>query len=122
MKKYSSFTPKSSSKPQRQPVHPIWRGVGFVMAILIPVISFFSSLVLLDEKTRPVWLVIPGDLIAKGSDPLIYIKIIITVAIMFILYIVLLFITFLVNKLFAPPRYGPLDVPPTAYKGPRYKR
>ena len=46
----------------------------------------------------------------------------VTFLIAMILYLVLLFITFLINKFFGPDRYGPYDIPPVSYKGPRYKR
>jgi hypothetical protein len=46
----------------------------------------------------------------------------VTVALMVILYALLTFFSLLIFSVFAPPRYGPLDVPPVKYSGRPYKR
>lgn len=100
----------------RSQIHPIWRGVGFGMVILIPFISWFGMDILWQEylkRGNPI----PLDLVIKASDPYLLIKIIGTVVLMFVLYIVFLLITFLFNSIFGAPRYGPTDAPPMVYRG-----
>ncbi len=53
---------------------------------------------------------------------MIVVKLIITVVITFIFFMLLTLIYFLISGLFGPSRYGPTDVPPVAYKGKNYKR
>jgi hypothetical protein len=120
MGKYQSF--RREMKPPKREIHPIWRGIGFVLIVLIPFMAYTAALLVIDENSRRGWFPIPADIVATGSDPLLYVKIFITFLIALVLYIILLFITFLVNKFFGPDRYGPYDLPPVTYKGPRYKR
>jgi len=123
MSKYDDqYYEDKSVKSARPKIHPIWRGIGFVFLVLSPFIAYFSSVIVIQENSRNKWFSIPYDLIAKGSDPLIYVKLLISIAILFIIYLVFSFITFVVYRLFAPPRYGPNDVPRVSYRGRKYKR
>jgi hypothetical protein len=127
MGKYSSFSnrqPDNELKLHR--IHPIWRGIGFIFAILIPIMAYYATLVVLDTNNQQGWFQIPADLYYKGGtpllggDPLLYVKIMGTVAISFIFYAVFMLVNFIVYSMFAPPRYGPLDAPPMHYR--RVKR
>ena len=108
---YESEFDREKRAREREP-HPIWRGIGFIMIILIPLLSYGIGLVLLQENARQGWVAIPRDLIARGADPDLYLKIILTVAISFVLYAVFTFISVVVLRAFGPKRYGPTDVPP----------
>jgi hypothetical protein len=103
-------------------LHPVWRGVGFALLILIPIMSYAAMTVLWGQNQSAQWMPLPIDLVAKPGhflyfgDPWIYVKIIITVTIMLIMYAILTLFTFVINSIFAPPRYGPFDVPPIRAK------
>ena len=117
-------------------IHPIWRGVGFALMILSPIMAYATAEILLTENAKTGWLQIPADLIMKcpnsdffgkilcniSQDSMILVKIIATVALALVFLVMLQFIYFLVMRIFAPPRYGPMDVPPVTYKGKPYKR
>jgi hypothetical protein len=104
-------------------VHPVWRGVGFAFMILIPIFSYVSADLFLVENARSHLVVFPNNLYLIGQpDPQLLIRILITIVFMLILYALLTFVSLLVIRMFAPPRYGPLDVPPTGYHGKPYKR
>ena len=115
MGKYSTFSRRDSSKKNKT-IHPIWRGIGFLFMFLIPILSYFGALVLIDENNKRGWVPIPADLIIKAFDPLILVKAIIIIVLMIILFAIFMLVTFLFNSLFGPSRYGPLDVPPAAYR------
>lgn len=122
MSKYDGYGSRQKSRDKQQ-VHPIWRGVGFALMVLIPILSYAGALVLLEENGKKGWIPIPRDLMTPWfSDPLILIKILVMIVLMVILYGVFMMITFLINRAFAPPRYGPTDVPPTEFRGRHYKR
>jgi hypothetical protein len=139
MGKYNIYAKKSDGKPRRT-VHPVWRGIGFLMIILIPIISFAATLVLLQENAKNGWFSIPADLYIykiqlvsipstkdfmyeqNVRDPLIIVKLLITGLFSIALFGVFSMVNFAMYGAFGPPRYGPLDVPPTAYKGKAYKR
>ena len=113
---------KDQEKGKKE-IHPIWRGIGCAFLVLIPIMAYFGSLIFLQYGPRyglTGW--ISGDILAKGSDPYLYAKIGMTIVVSLILYAILMIITFLINRLFGSPLYGPLDAPQEAYKGKAYKR
>jgi hypothetical protein len=120
MGKYSSYQKRAPEKRHNDTIHPIWRGVGFGLMILIPIMSYAVMKLLLEYNTRTHLFPIPADLIIQGGRyPLLYVEIGIFVVTTLVLYTVLVFFNFVIYKFFGPSRYGPLDVPPIAYKQPR---
>ncbi len=123
MGKYQSYSTRESSSPQQREIHPIWRGVGLVLIILTPILSYAGSLVLLEENQKNGWVAIPRELIVSGfSDSLILVKVLVTLVLMVFLYGLFSMVTFILVRAFAPPQYGPYDVPRAAYRGKKYKR
>lgn len=113
------YTPYSAKKqPQAKPgPHPIWRGVGFALMVIIPIISYAAARLLLDANTTNHWFPLPTDLILhKFKYPMLLIEIVTTLVFIFVLSAIFMLITFLLNSLFGAPRYGPQDVPPVAYR------
>ncbi len=120
MGKYSSFM---RQKPRvKRTVHPIWRGFGFVFLIVAPFLGYFTTILLLDENKKQGWFAIPRDLIARGADPYLYVKIIGTIIVVFLLYALFMLLTFVLYRLFVPKSLGPQDAPQVSYRGKRYKR
>ncbi len=123
MGKYSSRMTQESLRDRDHKVHPVWRGVGFALALLTPVIAIFGSIVLVDANAKNGWVAIPSDLIFRGgSDPLLYVKIIVGIVIFLLVTVLFQLVTFILYGAMGPSRYGPLDVPPVAYKGPKKSR
>jgi hypothetical protein len=124
MSKYSNrfFKPMEKSFLTRT-IHPIWRGVGFGFMVIIPFMAYFLAELFLKENASKGWINIPVNwYIMSLPDPALLIKIGATIGMAGILYLIITMFFFLVYRLFAPPRYGPLDVPPVTYKGRPYKR
>lgn len=93
-------------------IHPVWRGVGFVMMIFIPVISFLISTIVLDYNSTAGWFPIPKEFIIDfGPDRLILMKLFMTIVIGFAIYAVFMLVTFFITGIFGPPREKPLDAP-----------
>jgi hypothetical protein len=123
MSKYNRFQNKLEPSYMNRKIHPIWRGVGFAFMILIPIFSYVSATLFLAENTRNRWLVFPQNFYLVGQpDPDLLIRILITIVFMLILYALLTFVSLVIFRFFAPPRYGPLDVPPSGYHPKPYKR
>jgi len=120
MPKYSSYQSERQreEREQRRHIHPIWRGVGFALIILIPILSYAATEVFIKWNSETNQFPWPYDLMARpgnflyNGDPWLYYKIILTLAFMLVLYAIFTFFTFILNSAFAPPRYGPYDVPP----------
>lgn len=123
MAKYSSRSsePMEPSRINRK-IHPIWRGVGFVLMVISPLLGYAAMVVFMEENAKQGWVIFPPELILNAPDPFILVKIILTVLFALIFYGLLIFISFFIFRLFAPPVYGPYDVPPVEYKGKPYKR
>jgi hypothetical protein len=97
--------------------HPIWRGVGFAMLILIPIISYAASVVLFNLNLQRHWIAVPRELVINVlGDPYLIMKILLAIIIAFVIYVIFLGVTYFANRFFGPPRYGPLDVPPIRVK------
>jgi hypothetical protein len=108
--------------PRKREIHPIWRGVGFAMIILIPLLSYIGTLIIIEENAKQGWFAIPRDLISKYIEPYLYVKIILTIVLIFVFSSIFLFITGLINRILAPPRYGVYDVPPQSFRGKKKSR
>ncbi len=121
MGKYDTYSLKDQ-KPRRREIHAIWRGIGFAMGVLIPILAYIGMLIILEENSKRGWFFIPRDLISKYMEPLLYVKIIITVMLMFIFYAIFLFLTALITRILAPPRYGVYDVAPQSFRGKKKSR
>jgi hypothetical protein len=140
MGKYSSYSHKQE-KPRVVGVHPVMRGIGCIMIILVPILSYGIAVLLVNygfshgwpippawfghptihplllklEGLRPIWdfLILQNNLIAN---------LIFTVAVMVVIGGIMSMIYGYMYTLFGPPRYGPMDVPPIRIKVKRYKR
>jgi len=119
MAKYQTQVKDRSQKERDKQVHPIWRGVGFGLAILIPIISYAATEVLLKANRTAHWFPMPSDLAARpgdflySGDPWIYLKIAFTLAFMFVFYAIFMLITFSINRVTLDPRRNdPYYVPP----------
>jgi hypothetical protein len=124
MSRYNSRQGQRPLEPSymNRKIHPVWRGVGFALMVLGPVIGYFTALMLLEENGRMRWVDIPANLLVQWQDPLILVKILMTIFISLIIYAFFTFLYFIIARIFAPSRYGPHDVPPIKYKGKPYRR
>jgi hypothetical protein len=93
-------------------IHPIWSGIGFALMIIIPIISYYSTILLIELNKINHWVAIPGDLLASKGDIYLYIRIGATIVISLLIYLLFMLITFLSYRFFGPARYGPVDAPP----------
>jgi uncharacterized oligopeptide transporter (OPT) family protein len=141
MGKYSSYSRRKEAPRRSTGVHPVMRGIGCIMMVVVPIISYGIALLLVDyglkqgwpiprswlgqptipalllslQGLRPIWdfLVVQNNLIAT---------IVFTIVIIFIIGGLMSIIYGYIYTLFGPPRYGPLDAPPIRVKVKRYKR
>jgi len=115
MGKYNQYQrdQKYNQRERQSNVHPIWRGIGFLLMVIVPIISYVAALLLLEENGQQNWFSIPSEFFARtAADPLIYVKIGLTAVITILIFIVITFFGVLLNQWFGPSRYGPLDAPP----------
>lgn len=111
----SSFR-KPASFNEDQAVHPIWRGIGFVLLILTPILGFGIAYLLVDENFKKGWIPIPYELLSPWLHQYLFIYAGLTLLVSFVLYGVFQLFTFLIYRFFGPSRYGPVDAPPIHHK------
>jgi hypothetical protein len=138
MGKYRSGVRKEDTRSQGP--NPIWRGIGCLLIILVPVLSYAAADVsmpfflsqglvpreLLSTPQTPDWLWI-APVLAQTYQYLLGRPGILAILVLTIIYI--LFIGGAMSVLYAfmyqlaaPSRYGPMDAPPPRIKVKKYKR
>lgn len=122
-------------------IHPIWRGIGFLMILVVPVMSWASALLTRDYGRSHGWAFM-GELSSSLRLPDIFYSIPVISSFanwissirdlpVLSLFFVLLLLVFsglmsllyaLIYRLVGPPRYTPLDAPASKTKVKRYTR
>ncbi len=137
MSKYMKYQRKT--KPKKQ-VPPIWRGIGCIMMLVVPVLSYVVGYAFLQEAKRRHW--VPPEMLGYYQFPdwvwdipfldtaagfLGNLKDASAMVVFFL--VTLLLMTGLVSVLYTifyqlvgPARYSELDAPPASRKTKEYKR
>ncbi|MBM3124314.1 MAG: hypothetical protein FJZ87_04475 [Chloroflexi bacterium] len=141
MGKYSSRAIKPSLRDEGRGPHPIWRGIGCLMMILIPVLCIALAIETVAFGLENQW-PIPYQLLGRPHLPDIFFKvsilrlIFVPITQVYHLYayiaITLIYMIFIggifsvvyaaVYRMMGPPKYGPFDAPPPKIKTKRYTR
>ncbi len=118
MNKNSSMFQKKTQSRHAASMHPVWRGIGFVLMVLMPIMGYAAAITFLDLNAKNGWFPIPSEFLFYrwGLDPLILVKIGLTLVFSFVFYTIFMSITYFLNGLFAPKRYIPPDLPPLKKK------
>ena len=61
MSKYEKYTIKPQ-KERRWRIHPIWRGIGCFMLVIIPVVSYAAAFLVARANYQAGWVKIPNEL------------------------------------------------------------
>lgn len=138
MGKYQSGVKRA--EPRSKGPQPIWRGIGCLLIVLVPLISYAAAEVswpllreqgwipreLLFTPQTPGWLWV-SPVLAQAFQSLFGRYGILAILALTFLFIVLIggVMTVLYSfmyQLAAPSRYGPMDAPPPRVKIKKYKR
>lgn len=99
-------------------IHPVWRGVGCIMALIIPILSYTGAVLFVRENIRQGWFYIPYELAQVvfvpflGEIPYLYSHLIISLLFTAIGFGALTVVYTIIYKILGPPMYGPFDTPP----------
>jgi hypothetical protein len=111
MPKYDQYQRTAAPLKEKTKIHPVWRGIGCVMMIVIPGLSYLAANFLIKSRDVLTWVMIPQDLVFKQlKDPLFWVKIFYALVIALVLFLIMGVITFVIDKFFGPPKRGPYDV------------
>jgi hypothetical protein len=111
------------SKPQlkKRPwkVHPIWRGIGCILIILIPILAYAAADLLVERNVAEHWVPAPGVLMQTVEIPFLnlptahlYANLMVAGILMIVAYAALMILYSIVYSLVGPPQLGPLDAEP----------
>ncbi len=108
--------PDFPSLTERLREHPIWYGLGCLMALLLPLISYGLTLWLLAVNREKGWFAIPPELILREPLPLIgrlppytLVHALITLVIALLLFGLLSLVYAILYRLFGGSPYLPFD-------------
>ena len=140
MGKYTTYK-RTPPKPRNTGVHPVMRGIGCIMMIVVPLLAYGTALWLVDYGIRQGWPIPPNWLQPIRIHPLLLriesfepiwnfllvqdnliAVVVFTVAITIVVGGIMSVLYGYMYTLFGPPRYGPQDAPPIRVKVKRYKR
>lgn len=118
-------------EPRRWKINPVWRGIGCVILLIIPIMSWYGTKFFLQSNRQ---IALPAELLKTFTIPfthvaqidqiirsinnyadlhnLIYGQFFFTIILMFIGFGILSVIYAILYRVVGPPRYGPFDVPP----------
>jgi hypothetical protein len=116
MGKYSRAYLHPQSRASQLAAHPLWRGIGCILIIVVPIISFAAARLMVQANTNQGWIGIPAEMTGSFRIPFLgtvyFLDLAITLVFIIIGFGILTIFYALMYRLFGPPRYGPLDVPP----------
>lgn len=140
MGKYTSYS-RPKPTPRTTGVHPVMRGIGCIMIVLVPILSYGIALLLVDYGSSHGWPIPRNWYGPPPINPLLFrvqglqpilnflaqqnnliVNLVFTLVVIVVIGGIMSIIYGYIYTLFGPPKYGPTDVPPIRIKVKRYKR
>jgi hypothetical protein len=116
MSKYDPTYQPKSRRTIIPPVHPVWRGIGCVLLILLPIIAFAGAKTLVQANRTQRWVQIPVELSGFFILPVVgrvfYADLALAAILIVIGFAIITVVYSVVYRIIGIPRYGPLDSPP----------
>ena len=116
MTKYDPTYQPKSRRSILPPVHPVWRGIGCFLLILLPIVAFAGAKILVEANSRQRWFQIPAELRESFVVPVIgrvfFADLAVTIILIVIGFAVITVVYSIIYRIIGIPRYGPLDSPP----------
>ena len=128
MAKYEKYSARSRMSGRPWKIHPIWRGIGCLMLIVIPIMAYAGAVMLVQANAEQGWLPMPRDLLQTVTLPVLgnfkqfYAIAIVWVLLMIIGFGVITLVYSIIYSALGPPRLGPLDAPPVRTSPAKKKR
>ena len=122
MGKYYSQYRRPPRPERRWKVHPIWRGIGCLMLVIVPIISWSIASMFVEANKQGRWLDIPAGLGRPFGSTDLVVTALVTLIVAVLLFAAYTIFYMLVYRVTGPPALGPLDAPPMKRKRPRKSR
>ncbi|MFL7893696.1 MAG: hypothetical protein ACK2UM_11455 [Anaerolineales bacterium] len=116
MTKYDPTYQPKSRRSIIPPVHPVWRGIGCLLLVLLPIISFAGAKLLVQANSRQRWVQMPSELTNSFIVPVIgrvfFADLALAVILIVIGFAIITVAYAIIYRIIGIPRFGPLDSPP----------
>jgi uncharacterized membrane protein len=112
MGKFSGFERVARKKEAPWKVHPVWQGIGCILIVLIPLMSYAGAVLLVKANIEHYWVVFPREFYGPPGHPLLYSQLGVTVLLSVFGFMILVTLYTILYRFLGPPRYGPTDAPP----------
>ncbi|MCS6908493.1 MAG: hypothetical protein RML93_11525 [Anaerolineales bacterium] len=120
MSKYARFDRRPPPKGRPWKVHPIWRGIGCILFVLIPVLSYAAAALLVESNLLSRWVVMPPELMMTVRIPFLpippirhfFANVLVGSLLAVLGFGALTILYTLVYRLSGGSSLGPLDAPP----------
>ena len=128
MSKYDKFNPRASAAKRPWEIHPIWRGIGCLLMIMIPIMAYAGAALLVQANVSQGWVPIDAEFSQTvnipnvGSVQYLYANLLLAVILAMLGFGLLVAIYALVYRAVGPSYLGPLDAEPIRRKPPRRKK
>lgn len=120
-------TSGSDAQKPRPGIHPVWRGIGCLLVIIIPLMSYAGASLLLDANASQGWITIPREVSAPlaiaplGPIPAIYeelffAKLLVGVFVALVIFGLFTVLYSIVYRAGGGLKPSPLDAPPPRRK------
>lgn len=119
MGKYGKVGRQVTTSERPWSVHPIWSGIGCLLLILIPVLSYAGAVLLVEANRDAKWIAMSDELMRTVAIPATGLTVphllanLLAAAVLALIGFGLLMIIYAVlYSMIGPEKYSPLDSPP----------
>ena len=125
MAKYSSYNRRTPLDQRPWTIHPIWRGIGCILMLLIPIMAYAGAILLIQANIENHWVPMPADMMQSITLPYIgavqhlVATLITTILLSVIGFALLSFFYAIFFRLVNPDPLGPMDAKPIRSRPPR---
>ena len=111
MGRYESNIVDKDTKTDEK-IHPVWRGIGCIMMVLLPAMSYVGAVELVKANYYQGWIRMPIELMGPSQFPYLYAYLLVGTMLLLIGSSLLITIYSLTYRIASGPRQGPLDASP----------
>ncbi|NLG72568.1 MAG: hypothetical protein GX495_11090 [Chloroflexi bacterium] len=116
-RKYQSLERPAFDRRLMWEVHPVWRGIGCILLVLLPVMAYAGAVLLVEANIEQRWLPLARELMQTvnlpviGPVPHLYANLLVTVLLVMFGFALITAIYAIADRLKGPPPYTLLDAP-----------
>jgi len=110
MGKFSKYDSPVKMKSKPYKIHPIWQGIGCLLLILIPIMSYAGGVLFVGANLRNKWVPMPPELYGPPSSPGMYGYLAVAVILSLFGFIVFVIFSSILYRFIGPKKT--MDAPP----------